>query len=318
MRTGAAAGHVGYFHEAVIYGSDDELVGIVVPYLEAALDAGEPTFAALQEGEEALVRSALGNPEHVGFLPAFSHDRPPAAIKQLAALFRRLNTDGSDQVRVVSTVPHPGLRSPWDCWCRYEAASNDLLADLPGWGLCLYDRRITPPYVLEDVERTHPRLVGADGSHLLNPRYEEPEAFVRSMPPPPPDPLQAEPPVVEMTDPSSAAARHAVERAGARTGLAKDKIDELLVAVSEVVTNAIMHGRPPVEVKSWVASGRIVVTVSDCGPGPEDPYVGLTARPSAGDDGGFGLWITHQLVAATHQRGEDRFTIRLTAGDLFV
>ena len=33
MRTGAAAGHVGYFHEAVCYDSDEHLLGVVVPFL---------------------------------------------------------------------------------------------------------------------------------------------------------------------------------------------------------------------------------------------------------------------------------------------
>ena len=34
MRTGAAAGHRGFFHEAACYGSDDDFVAVTVPFVE--------------------------------------------------------------------------------------------------------------------------------------------------------------------------------------------------------------------------------------------------------------------------------------------
>jgi hypothetical protein len=40
VRTGAAAGHRGYFHETAFYSSDEEFLAIVVPFLEGS-DAGD-------------------------------------------------------------------------------------------------------------------------------------------------------------------------------------------------------------------------------------------------------------------------------------
>jgi len=46
MRTGAAAGHTGYYHEAVCYGSDDDLLAVTLPFLLGGVAAGEPTVVS--------------------------------------------------------------------------------------------------------------------------------------------------------------------------------------------------------------------------------------------------------------------------------
>jgi anti-sigma regulatory factor (Ser/Thr protein kinase) len=236
-------------------------------------------------------------------------------LERLRALLSDLVAGGAGQVRVVSTMPHPGLGAPWDGWCRYEAAINDLFGDIPVWGLCLYDRRITPLPVLDDVERTHPRLASA-GRHLPNDRYQDPSTFLRNMPMPPPDPLEAEPPAVELVDAPPSASRHAVRDAARGTRLAEDDVDGLVVATSEAVTNAIEHGRPPITVRVWAAPERMVVTVTDRGEGPGDPYAGLVPQTRAREGrGGYGLWLINQLTNAAHRRDGDGFTIQLVAGD---
>ena len=68
MRTGAAAGHVGYFHEAAYYDSDAQLLDIVVPFLRDGLDAGEPTVVALGEAHTALVRRAMPHVSGIRYL----------------------------------------------------------------------------------------------------------------------------------------------------------------------------------------------------------------------------------------------------------
>src|SRR4051794_19450412 len=260
MRSGAAAGHTGYFHQAAVYESDDELLRIVVPHLEAAIVAGEPVFAALPESQAELVRAAMnGATPNVTFLPPMTEGRPPATIKMLLSL-GDLVTGDTDQVRVVSTVPHPGLGAPWDGWCRYEATINDVLDDIPIWGLCLYDRRITPDAVLADVERTHPHLVAADGTDRHNDRYQNPTTFLSTMAPPPLDPLEAAPPAVELVDPLPAAGRGPVRNTAHQPRLRDDEVDDLVTATSEAVTNAINHGLPPVTLRLWAVPERIVVT----------------------------------------------------------
>ena len=169
--------------------------------------------------------------------------------------------------------------------------------------------------MLADVERTHPHLLSAGGSHEANVRYVDPTAFLRSRPPPVLDPLEAEAPAVELVDPVPALTRRTVRDLATSTRLGGDDVDRLVLATSEAVTNATVHGRPPVITRVWAAPERMLVAVSDRGEGPADPYVGLTPRSSAvNGGGGFGLWIVNQLVATTYDRSADGFTIRLVAG----
>jgi hypothetical protein len=34
------------------------------------------------------------------------------------SLLGGLAADGAERIRVVTTVPHPGIGAPWDGWCR--------------------------------------------------------------------------------------------------------------------------------------------------------------------------------------------------------
>ena len=121
-------------------------------------------------------------------------------------------------------------------------------------------------------------------------------------------------PLLDLTAPDPVDARRATRRLSRDGGLSRDAEEGLVGAVSEVVTNAALHGRPPVRVLGWMADGEAVITVTDHGPGPSDPDVGL--RPATRDqgEGGFGLWLAHQLcdevVMGCHQ---DLFTVRLVA-----
>jgi anti-sigma regulatory factor (Ser/Thr protein kinase) len=317
-RSGAAADHVGYFHEAVCYDTDDELLAVVLPFLAGGVDEKEPTVVSLGPEKADLVRRALpaAVAGEVTFLTGGSvYARPAAAIRAYCDLMADYVAGGADQIRIVGEIPRPSLGATWNWWARYEAAINLAYDEFPLWSLCAYDTRITPSAVLADVARTHPRSLHADGRHEPSPAYAPPESFLAAWPRVPPDVLESGPPLVTLLDPTAAQARHAVSSVD--PGLPASEIEELVIAVSEVVTNALRHGRPPVRVRYWSGPDRIVVSVSDGGTGPTDPFAGLL--PSRGSaPGGLGLWITHQSCNyVAFSRDEFGFTLRLTAGNPF-
>ena len=122
-------------------------------------------------------------------------------------------------------------------------------------------------------------------------------------------------PAMDLTDPAPVNARQATRRLIAEAGLSADVGDGLIGAVSEVVTNAALHGAPPVRVRGWVQDGRAVVTVSDTGAGPTDPLVGLQPMPRDPGEGGFGLFLARQMCSElTMGRHDGGFTVRLEAG----
>jgi anti-sigma regulatory factor (Ser/Thr protein kinase) len=312
MRSGAAAGHTGYFHETALYASDDELLGTVVPFVEDGRAAGEPVILVLDEGHRSLVDAAIGDTTGVEILAAEEQYVRPA--RTIAAFRERLGTHvaaGAEQIRVVGEVPHPGVGVPWEWWARYEAAVNHALADLPLWGICPYDTRTTPETVLAEVALTHPHVATPDGRHHANERFEDPADFLLRRARPQPDPLEALPPAIDLVEPTPAAVRAAVGALAMTTSLSPVEIEDLLIAASEVVANTLRHGTPPATVRAWAEADRVLLAVSDRGQGPDDPFAGLVPR-TPGAHGGFGLWIAHQLCTnLSFDRGDDGFTARL-------
>ncbi|BCJ48887.1 hypothetical protein Asp14428_03620 [Actinoplanes sp. NBRC 14428] len=315
MRTGAAAGHHGYFHAALQYATDDELLAVTVPFLLGGVEAGEPTVVAFGERTAGLVRAALPAGSGVEFLSGGdAYARPSATIRSYRRLLARHVAAGATQIRIIGEMPAKAFGNTWDWWARYEAAINHAYDDFPLWSMCAYDSRTTPPGVLADVARTHPRFALPGGGHRVSPAYTEPRTYLSEPRPPVPDPLQAGPPTVTLAGPTPGEARRAIHAAD-RGRLPAAEVDDLVVAVSETVTNAVRYGRDPVSLRVWGGDDRIVVTVTDAGPGPKNPFAGLLPATDSAT-GGRGLWITHQacnhVAAAPDDRG---WTIRMIAGN---
>lgn len=315
MRTGVPAGRNGYFHEAIRYASDEELLSVVLPFLRDGIEAGEPTIVALGDADVDLVREALGDGAPVVFQSGSElYGRPAGAIRAYRGLFTELTEGGAQQIRVVGELPPHALGPTWDWWARYESAINDAYDDFPLWSMCLYDTRTTPPEVMADVARTHPYFATAGDRHLASADYVEPGRFLRHDQPVVPDPLQLTPPSLELVDPTPGTARAALTQVNDGL-LSADALADLWVAVTETVTNAISHGIPPAVVRYWTGSDRVVVTVTDRGKGPADPFAGLRAAAHA-PAGGLGLWLTHQLCDHVAMSSDaEGFTVRMISGN---
>ena len=315
MRTGAAHGHVGHFHEAGFYGSDAEFAALIVPFVEEGVAAGEPVIIGYDDRKAGLLRSWLADPAAVEFIADQGlYATPTRAIAAYRRLFEFHTTMGAAQIRIAGDVPHPGNGRRFEGWDRYECAVNTVWQDFPVWSRCLYDTTTTPPAVLDIVERTHPRLVSPSGQRRVSERYQEAAVFEGL--PVAPDPLEATTPMVELTGRPAADTRQALAQIG-RGRLARTTLTDLTLGASEAVSNALRHGHPPVTVRIWATPDRIVVSVHDTGPGPADPLAGLVPAADSPADPGLGLWVIHQLgidTALIHTG--DGFTVRLRAGTM--
>ena len=121
-------------------------------------------------------------------------------------------------------------------------------------------------------------MTGPGGAREPSEAYTQPATYLSEARPIAADPVQHGRPSAVLIDPAPVEARAAVRNVD-RGEVSDDEVEDLVVAVSETVTNAVRHGRAPVEVRVWPGGDRIVVTVSDAGPGPADPFAGL--MPSA-------------------------------------
>jgi serine/threonine-protein kinase RsbW len=87
--------------------------------------------------------------------------------------------------------------------------------------------------------------------------------------------------------------RALVHAAGVAARVASDELDNLLLAVSEVVTNAIVHGGDAGSVAVEHQTTGLVVVICDNGNGLPDNLP--SDRPSIGAIGGRGLWLAHVM-----------------------
>ncbi|MGY1679090.1 anti-sigma factor RsbA family regulatory protein [Geodermatophilus sp. SYSU D01176] len=304
-----------HLHDALFFSSSDELAAATVPFVREGLAAGEAVVVAASPATTDVVLAAVDGGErvHVVERDAAYAGRTPAAVTLFRRLADELTAGGARRIRVIGETDFGRTEREWLEWQRYEAVLNDALAAWPLWGLCVFDTARLPESVLESVARTHPTVV-TGRSRTANPRFVDPAEYLRGLPVPP-EPLQDSAPrlaVDEVTDPI--ALRHALAAELAAVGGPRDVVEDFLLAVDETTSNALRHGAPPVGLRLWTSADRVVCTVTDHGPGLDDPFAGY--GPAHGDDlsrGGMGVWLARQLCDHVDiGSGPDGLTVRLT------
>ena len=69
-----------------------------------------------------------------------------------------------------------------------------------------------------------------------------------------------------------------------------------MVAINELLTNAVRHGGGSGQVALWRAGGAVVCEVTDSGPGLPASLRHGPVRPAADQPGGWGLWLAAELT----------------------
>ncbi|HYN93520.1 MAG TPA: ATP-binding protein [Pilimelia sp.] len=89
--------------------------------------------------------------------------------------------------------------------------------------------------------------------------------------------------------------RHAVAHCAAAAGLAGQALDDFVLVVNELATNAVRHGGGQGRLRLWRADGRIFCEIADRGSGIAAGSASGLDRPPPLSAGGWGLWLAHQL-----------------------
>jgi anti-sigma regulatory factor (Ser/Thr protein kinase) len=293
----------GFIHDCGFYASDTEFRTLLLGHLEPALAGGAPIILAYSDHRTAQIRRWLPDTAAVTY---FGGRKLYASPARTIAAYRRMFTERAEATRIyiAGDVPHEGNGGTFAGWDRYEAAVNTAWDDFPVHGLCLYDAVTSSARVRDVVERTHPHTRRPSGARLPNPGYTEPAAY--RVLAPAPDALTTTEPLVTLSDPRPHEARRVVAALVADR-LTPGTAEDLLIGVSEAVTNANHHGRLPIVLRLWTGHDRVLVQVSDRGPGPSDPLAGLVRSA-----GRAGLWLVHQLdLDVDLFNDQEGFTVRL-------
>ena len=293
-------------HRALIGASDDELIDGTLAFVGAGLDVGEPVVIACTDPTAELLQKALADRPHVVWADwgDVYGNGPAAAITAVRRLGERHRTASAAIVRVV-LEPFAGPdRDSWREWQRYDAVLDhqldeaEFLGEQPLLVMCLCDRRRVPEPLVDAARATHPFLQ-VDSQDEPNPDHVPADRYLTTLPVPA-EPLEATEPLVGVNSVRDLRAlRRDLASRAADASLpagSEPALEDFLLAVDEMTTNALRHGRPPVDLRLWADENRLVCTITDRGAGLQDPFIGY--GPAHGDDlslGGMGLWLARQL-----------------------
>ncbi|MEW9552151.1 anti-sigma factor RsbA family regulatory protein [Nonomuraea sp. NPDC050783] len=299
-------------HHALLYGSDGEFLSATEPFCREGLAAGDRVLAVTTAANIGLLRAALGgDADRVEFAEAADwYDAPGRA---LAAYDRYVDAhrNGHGRMRVIGEAAWHGRSAAEDAeWIRYESVLNAAFAGRPAWILCPYDERAVPGHIVADARRTHPELLTPGGDAEPSAAYVEPELFACEhdtlpLPPPPAHPLADFP-----FDGDLYFMRRAVRSALAPLGTSEERVGLLLLAVNEVVSNAVEHGGGHGRLVLWADGPVVVCDVTD--PGQMKRLLPGYLPPPPMSARGHGLWVVRRLCELVQIRSGDQGTqIRL-------
>lgn len=296
-----------FAHQLLPYDGAESFLAGAVPFVREGLGGGERVVVVTGVANQELLRVALdGDAEGVEFVEAGAfYGHPARTLADGLAMARE-----GGRLRLVGEPVWKGL-GPLEVaeWVRVEALVN--VAFEGSWAtiLCPYHVRL-PAEVVAWARRTHPETVkGAKA--LANPGYVGPWRVCEMLDAEPLEPPPEGVEVLEVERPDLYWLRAYVSDYARHVGMPEDGLHRLLVAVTEVVTNAVRHGAPPVELRLWSqASGELVCEVRDGGTWRGGGFGHLPPDPA--EPGRFGLWAVRLLCSAVQIRtGEASTTVRL-------
>jgi anti-sigma regulatory factor (Ser/Thr protein kinase) len=196
-------------------------------------------------------------------------------------------------------------------WARHESVINVAFAGMPVSFMCPYDSRVLPAEIIDYARRTHPEIAHRDG---LTPSeaYEEPREFCRHLNVDVERPEGEPTEVLDFNLADLRKLRRLVTSTAVSSGLPGSRADELALAVNEIASNAVVHGRLPATLRIWEGRGKLTCEVSDAGDGIDDALAGQLTPPPAGI-GGRGIWLARMLCDAVEIRNGIGCTVSIHA-----
>lgn len=299
-------------HQAVLYGSEEDFLSGIVPFVREGLESGDLIRIAATDGNAGRLRAALGaDTGRVKFDDLSQYYRHP--VRTLAALHRTVQqaSRAGQRLRLIGE-PRWSARTAQQSkeWARYESLVNAALAWSNAALVCTYDTRSVDSRILTDVVRTHPAVV-IRGTARASLSYLDPVAFNADCDrsPLPPAPLPA--PSLSFDSADQLDTLRSFVTSHATAAVAVREIEQFVQAVNEVAINAIEYGGGSGVMQIWTGPHAMVCEVGDTGAGLLDPLAGRlpSGRSTAR---GRQLWLARQLCDLLELRtGPAGTTVRL-------
>jgi anti-sigma regulatory factor (Ser/Thr protein kinase) len=302
-QTSAEAPNAALAHEAILCHGRAQFMEIVGDFVQAGLERGEPTLAALTPECLGLLTEGLGRGlEQLRVEDTDEVGRNPARLLSLVAEWVDCQPG---RVRFVAEPMSPG-RSEAEAieGARHDALMNHAFAGRELTVLCLYDRWCLDHEALAWAERAHPMIAQPDRSTRPSTTFESPtDLFAESRWP---FGGASEPEYERSFDADLASLRRFVNGSDCVAALIPERREDFVVALNEAAQNVVKHGRGEGMLRLWREQHAVVGEVR--GPGElRDPMVGYR-RPEPTAVAGRGLWLINQLTDLVQVRSECSLT----------
>jgi anti-sigma regulatory factor (Ser/Thr protein kinase) len=292
-------------HEALLYDSSRQFVERTSAFIREGLDLGEAVLTVVDAGKIDRLRTALGDDSrHVEFADMAEVGRNPALIIQAWRDFAGRRAEG-ESIRGIGE-PISATRSEAalvECHIHESLLNVAFERDTDFWLLCPYDTASLPDPVIERAMGNHDFACDHDGEVALYTTSRFGTA------PPLPDPPGAVASVA-FDETSLHTLRRFVDAEARGAGVDGARVDDLVVAASEIATNSVVHGGGPGRAVVWTDGESFVSEFRGLGQ-ISDPLAGRL-RPDPGQVHGYGLWLANQFCDLVQIRsGEAGTTVRL-------
>ncbi|MGM1057670.1 anti-sigma factor RsbA family regulatory protein [Saccharothrix sp. Mg75] len=281
-----------FVHPALFYGSDEEYLRVLVPFVTDGLALGHPVAAAVPGERVALLREALADAaDDVLLLDMEVEGRNPGRI--IPGVLRRFADGHPDaHVRIIGEPIWAGRSADeYPACAQHEALINLAFAGRDVSIVCPYDTTALDERVLTDALATHPEVWEA--TRRYGSGHYAPDAVVGRYNEPLDTPADAAALDAATTADIRGARRFATAEAQ-RLGLTAERVAQVALIVTELVTNSLRHTGGGCRLTVWRDPGHVVCAVRDGGH-LTDPLAGR--RPAGADrSGGRGLLVVNHLA----------------------
>jgi anti-sigma regulatory factor (Ser/Thr protein kinase) len=283
----------------------------MLDFICGGIDAGEPVYVVLNAKKIERLRDALGeDADRVLFADMAEVGANPARIIAAWREFVDQHGAGGQAIRGIGEPIWAGRSDPELAEChRHESLLNLAFADTPSFRLlCPYDVSALDPAVVEEAARTHPFVSDVDS-------FRESRSYrgIEAISAPFADPLGEVPhcaAALAFDGDSLAAVRELVKEQALKSGMSHRGAKTLVLAVNEIATNSVRHGRGSGVLRIWENAGFVICQLEDRGR-IEEPMAGRL-QPGVDGLGGRGLWLANQLCDLVQVRTfEDGNVVRL-------
>lgn len=304
LQSGAA-----FRHEALLYSGWAEFIVGTLPFIREGLKADEPVLVVVSAEKGSVLRTALDrDADRVLFADMAQVGANPAHIIPAWQAFLREQSGRAAGLRGIGEPIWKGRPDDELVECqRHESLLNVAFAGGRPWRLlCPYDKGLLDEAVVEEARRSH-EFVQEAGALTSSDGFRGVEASGRPFSQPLPQPDRDDIDELAFDRSGLGSVREMVLRKALAAGMPDARAMDLVAALNEVATNALIHGAGKCRLRVWRDRTKLVCEVLD--DGLFDRPLADRQEPGTEASAPRGLWLANQLCDLVQIRALPQGTI---------